>query len=105
MEKKEKTFKEIESQLTGDLKKIKLDISELENHIQIGTQMLEAQVEKQSVAAQNNEICDEDIIFKYKNDLAELKTGVEIFKQLEKQMTETLQNLYDTKKKADEYMK
>ena len=91
-----KSFREIEVELKENLKKIKIDILDMERNIEIGKQMLENETEKNP---------ESEIIFKYKNDLAELETGLGVFKQLETQMQQTLVSLYDTMKKADEYIK
>jgi hypothetical protein len=91
-----KSFEEIETELLANLKKIKLDILDMERNIGIGKEMLDAEIEKNPQG---------EAIFKYKNDLAELETGLGIFQHLETQMKQTLDSLYDTMKKADDYMK
>ena len=92
----QKSFQEIEEELKENLKKIKLDILDMKRNIEIGKQMLAAEEVKSP---------ESEIIFKYKNDLAELETGLGIFRQLETQMEQTLATLRDTASKAGEYIK
>lgn len=95
-EKRPKTFEEIDERLQGDLKKINGEIEEIENHMQVGQQMLDDAIAKKS---------NEAAIEKYKKGLEELQKGLEMFLGIKDEIQTTITKLHETKAKADEYIK
>ena len=96
MENKEpKTFEEIDARLQEDLKKINVEIKEIESHLQLGQQMLEVELAKNS---------DDAVIQKYKKGLDELQKGLEMFLGIKDEIKQTISKLYETKAQADEYI-
>ncbi|NTW27308.1 MAG: hypothetical protein HGA36_03220 [Candidatus Moranbacteria bacterium] len=97
MENKEpKTFEEIDARLQEDLKKIDGEIEELENHLQVGQEMLEKQVEEKATA---------EVLEKYKKGLEELQKGLEMFLGIKDEIRQTIAKLHETKNQADEHIK
>jgi hypothetical protein len=91
-----KTFEEIDAKLHEDLKQISGEIEEIENHLQVGQEMLEKQVEEKAT---------EEILEKYKKGLEELQKGLEMFLGIKDEIQQTIVKLHDTKKQADEHIK
>lgn len=93
---KPKTFEEIDARLEDDLKNIKKEIEEIENHLQIGEQMLEGEIAKKS---------EEAVIEKYRKGLDELQKGLEMFLGIKDEIEQTRIKLHETKAQADEHIK
>ncbi|EKE12049.1 MAG: hypothetical protein ACD_14C00032G0003 [uncultured bacterium] len=95
-ENKPKTFEEIDARLHEDLKKINGEIEEIENHLQLGQDLLEKQI---------GENATPDVIEKYRKGLDELQKGLEMFLGIKDEIQSTIAKLYDTKAQADEHIK
>ena len=93
---KPKTFEEIDAKLNEDLKQINGEIEELENHLQVGQEMMEKQI------AEN---ASEEILEKYKKGLEELQKGLEMFLGIKEEINQTIIKLHSTKAQADEHIK
>lgn len=91
-----KTFEEIDAKLQEDLKNITKDIEEIENHLQIGQELLEKQMEQNA---------SPEVIEKYKKGIDELQKGLEMFLGIKEQIQATIIKLHNTKAQADEFMK
>lgn len=94
-ENKPKTFEEIDARLEEDLKNIKGEIEEIESHLQLGQEMLDAEIAKKS---------DEAVIQKYQKGLDELQKGLEMFLGIKDEIEQTKAKLHETKAQADEYI-
>ncbi len=95
-ENKLKTFEEIDARLQEDLKKINGEIEEIENHLQIGQDLLEKQIAENASG---------EVIEKYRKGLDELQKGLEMFLGIKDEIHQTVAKLYDTKAQADEHIK
>lgn len=95
-DKKPKTFEEIDAKLQDDLQKIGEEISQIEEHMQIGQQMLDE--------ARENKLAEE-VIQKYAKGLEELQKGLEMFLGIKEEIERTIVKLHETKKQADEHIK
>jgi hypothetical protein len=95
-DKQPKTFEEIDAKLQEDLKQISGEIEEIENHLQVGQEMLEKQVEEKAT---------EEVLEKYKKGLEELQKGLEMFLGIKDEIQQTLVKLHQTKAQADEHIK
>ncbi|EKE25232.1 MAG: hypothetical protein ACD_5C00244G0006 [uncultured bacterium] len=91
-----KTFEEIDSRLQEDLKKINGEIEEIENHMQLGQELLETQLQQNAAP---------EVIEKYKKGLDELQKGLEMFLGIKEQIQTTIIKLHDTKAQAEEHLK
>jgi hypothetical protein len=91
-----KTFEEIDERLQVDLKKISGEIEEIENHMQLGQDLLEKQIADNAA---------EEVIAKYKKGLEELQKGLEMFLKIRDEIELTIAKLHDTKAQADEHIK
>jgi hypothetical protein len=94
--KQPKTFEEIDARLQEDLKKISEEIDEIENHLQIGQELLEKQLAEKA---------SEDVLEKYRQGLDELQKGLEMFLGIRDEIQQTIATLHDTAKKASEHIK
>lgn len=92
-----KTFEEIDAKLQEDLKQISGEIEEIENHLQVGQEMLEKQV------AENGN--DREVLEKYQKGLEELQKGLEMFLGIKDEIQQTILKLHQTKAQADEHIK
>lgn len=90
-----KTFEEINERLAQDLKKINGEIEEIENHMQIGQELLEKQV---------GENASTDVIEKYQKGLDELQKGLGMFLGIKDEINQTITKLHETKAQADEHI-
>lgn len=95
-ENKPKTFEEIDARLQEDLKKINGEIEEIENHLQLGQDLLEKQLQENAAP---------EVIEKYRKGLDELQKGLEMFLGIKDEIQTTIAKLHSTKNKADEYIK
>ncbi|MDD5396753.1 MAG: hypothetical protein PHW24_01695 [Candidatus Moranbacteria bacterium] len=95
-EKQPKTFEEINETLQENLKKINGEIEEIENHLQIGQDLLEKQT------AEN---ANEEVLEKYRKGLEELQKGLEMFLGIKDEIQTTIAKLHETKAQADEHIK
>lgn len=91
-----KTFEEIDARLQEDLKKINLEIAEIETHMQAGQDLLEKQIKENA---------GEEVIGKYKKGMDELQKGLEMFLGIKDEIQTTIAKLHETKKQADEHIK
>lgn len=98
---KVKSFKEIEEHLQTNLIQIGMEIAEIENFLKLGEELLE----KERKLQDGSDTKDEEIIARYKNDIAKLQQGLEMFLSIKEEMENTLAKLHQTKAKADEYIK
>ena len=98
---KVKSFEEIEEHLQTNLIQIGLEIAEIENFLKLGEELLE----KERKLQEGSDKKDEEIIARYKNDIAKLQQGLEMFLSIKAEMENTLAKLHQTKAKADEYIK
>ncbi len=96
-----KSFEQIEEHLQTNLIQIGMEITEIENFLKLGEELLE----KERRLQEGSEKKDEEIIAKYKNDIAKLQQGLEMFLSIKEEMENTLAKLHQTKSKADEYIK
>ncbi len=96
-----KSFEEIEEHLQTNLIQIGLEIAEIENFLKLGEELLE----KERKLQEGSDKKDEEIIARYKNDIAKLQQGLEMFLSIKAEMENTLAKLHQTKAKADEYIK
>ena len=95
-ENKPKTFEEINEHLETDLKQINGEIEEIENHLQIGQDLLEKQIA---------ESAGQEVLEKYKKGLDELQKGLEMFLGIKDEIQNTIAKLRETKAQADEHIK
>jgi hypothetical protein len=100
-EKQVKTFEQIEEHLQTNLIQIKMEITEIENFLRLGEELLE----KERKLQEGSETKNEGIIAKYKNDIEKLQKGLEMFLGIKDEMENTLRKLHETKAKADEHIK
>lgn len=100
-EKQVKTFEQIEEHLQTNLIQIKMEITEIENFLRLGEELLE----KERKLQEGSETKNEEIIAKYKNDIEKLQKGLEMFLGIRDEMENTLLKLHETKSKADEHIK
>ncbi|NTV40693.1 MAG: hypothetical protein HGA61_00230 [Candidatus Moranbacteria bacterium] len=100
-EKQVRSFEEIEEHLQTNLVQIGMEISEIENFLKLGEELLE----KERKLQEGSNTKDEEIIARYKNDIAKLQQGLEMFLNIKEEMENTLAKLHQTKAKADEYIK
>lgn len=98
---KVKSFEEIEEHLQTNLIQIGMEIAEIENFLKLGEELLE----KERKLQEGSDKKDEEIIARYKNDIAKLQQGLEMFLGIKAEMENTLAKLHQTKAKADEYIK
>jgi hypothetical protein len=91
-----KTFEEIDAKLQEDLKQIIGEIEEIENHLELGQEMLEKQVDQKAT---------DEVLEKYRKGLEELQKGLEMFLGIKDEITQTIAKLHETKVQADEHIK
>jgi chromosome segregation ATPase len=94
--KQPKTFEEIDAKLQEDLRQISGEIEEIENHLQVGQEMLEKQASANAT---------EEVLEKYKKGLEELQKGLEMFLGIKDEIQQTIVKLHQTKAQADEHIK
>lgn len=94
--KQPKTFEEIDAKLQEDLKQISGEIEEIENHLELGQEMLEKQVDQKAT---------DEVLEKYRKGLEELQKGLEMFLSIKDEITQTIAKLHETKVQADEHIK
>lgn len=100
-EKQVKTFEEIDQTLQQNLAQINMEIAEIENFLKLGEELLEKERKLQESSGTKNE----ELIQKYKNDIAKLQQGLEMFLNIKDEIQATIARLCETKGQADEYIK
>jgi hypothetical protein len=96
-----KSFEEIDETLAQNLAQINMEIAEIENFLKLGEELLE----KERKLQQSSDDKNEEIIEKYKNDIAKLQQGLEMFLNIKDEIQATIARLHETKGRADEYIK